>query len=398
MGLLEARMLFKEKPLKGLNSIYIKPEIYGGAAMAGVYLANTIHRLGGQIQIFTGKIEPGVRSVLDQNIFVNLDHNIIFNPSINGGITKLINNWSNMFKELKASKSKIILYFPFSKFLPIALSKLVKEMSYDMDLIIPMYDPPDTDTPDQIKEFVALSNRTLVLPGTTSLERHLYKINPNVKYETIPPFFDDYLDDNVKNQKEIKKNLGIEGDLIIFVQPTRIDDKKGIEKAVQLAFEAQKKITRQTILLITGKAFTSRAQLVKNRLEEMSKKLGIKIYFLNTAPNPHEIMSIADLVTFFSEEEGFGMPPAEASYLKKPVIISPYKNQLGDEIFYEIYRDFEFILDKADFGKINQETIDRVCEYIYNRKSWEGKLNSNREKAKRYSATGLAEKVVKILT
>ena len=156
---------------------------------------------------------------------------------------------------------------------------------------------------------------------------------PNVlDFENPPKGPDDF---NV----DFRKEIGIEEDDILFLQPTRIVPRKGIEHAIRLVSALRNPKCKLVISHESGdegdeymQALAEMAELegvdlrfVAHRIgEERSNLDGQKTYDLADA------YAHADFITYPSIYEGFGNALIEAFYFKKPVLVNRYSIFVSD--------------------------------------------------------------------
>lgn len=159
----------------------------------------------------------------------------------------------------------------------------------------------------------------------TALSPHII---PNVHdFATPAPTIDDY-------NKDVRADLGLAPDDILFLQPTRIVARKGIEHAIELVSRLKNPKAKLVISHFggdEGSAYEERlrsyAALLNVPLiikpEIVSKVRGVtaagqKIYTLWDM-YPH-----ADFVTYASIYEGFGNAFLETVYFRKPLLVNRY--------------------------------------------------------------------------
>jgi glycosyltransferase involved in cell wall biosynthesis len=157
---------------------------------------------------------------------------------------------------------------------------------------------------------------------------------PNVlDFDNPPPEADDYV-------KSFRKDCGLEEDDIIFLQPTRIVPRKGIEHSISLLAE----INNPKCKLVISHESGDEGEDYSTALQEMAKQRGVdmrivsdqidevrgkneqgeKLYTLGDA------YSQADFITYPSLYEGFGNALIEAFYFKKPVLVNRYSIYVTD--------------------------------------------------------------------
>ncbi len=157
---------------------------------------------------------------------------------------------------------------------------------------------------------------------------------PNVlDFDNPPPNADEYV-------KSFRKDCGLEEDDIVFLQPTRIVPRKGIEHAISLLAE----INNPKCKLVISHESGDEGEEYSTALQEMAKQRGVdlrivsdqidevrgkndrggKLYTLGDA------YSQADFITYPSLYEGFGNALIEAFYFKKPVLVNRYSIYVTD--------------------------------------------------------------------
>ena len=157
---------------------------------------------------------------------------------------------------------------------------------------------------------------------------------PNVlDFETEPPEPDDYVQD-------FRRDIGIEPDDILFLQPTRVVPRKGIEHAIALVAALRNDKCKLVISHASGdegdEYLTALKELAESsgvdlRLcdhqvgdKRMIDENGDKVYTLADA------YSQADFITYPSIYEGFGNALLEAFYYRKPVLVNRYSIFIAD--------------------------------------------------------------------
>lgn len=157
---------------------------------------------------------------------------------------------------------------------------------------------------------------------------------PNVlDFENPPPQADKYV-------KSFREDCNLEVDDIVFLQPTRIVPRKGIEHAIYLLAELNNPKCKLVISHESGDegedysmAMQELAKhrgvdlrIISDQIDEVrgTDKDGNKLYTLGDA------YSQADFITYPSLYEGFGNALIEAFYFKKPVLVNRYSIYVTD--------------------------------------------------------------------
>lgn len=151
---------------------------------------------------------------------------------------------------------------------------------------------------------------------------------PNViDFENPPAPMDSYASD-------VRREIGLEEDDILILQPTRIIARKGIEHAIELVRRLKNPKAKLVISHPAGDEGNAYMQLLNERIHDANldvrfisdrvgdargtNALGQKVYTL------FDIYPHADLVTYPSLYEGFGNAFLEAIYFRKPVVVNAY--------------------------------------------------------------------------
>lgn len=180
---------------------------------------------------------------------------------------------------------------------------------------------------------------------------------PNVMdFATPPPPTDGYIAD-------IKKDFGIDEDELLFLQPTRVVQRKGIEHAIELVSRMKRKAA-----LVISHASGDEGYEYQNRVKDYISLMGIKAVFADdlitdkkryTREDGRKVYTLGDvynscdIVTYPSVFEGFGNAFLEAIYYKKPVFVNNYS------IYYHDIRPKGFRAIEMD-DYVSDETVSSV--------------------------------------
>lgn len=157
---------------------------------------------------------------------------------------------------------------------------------------------------------------------------------PNVlDFENPPEPVDGYASD-------VREQLGLSGDDVIILQPTRVIPRKGIERAVELVARLgdpryKLVITHQAedeghsycnVLRELARQYEVDLRIVSTRIGEYRyvEDRGQKVYTL------WDLYPHADLVAYPSLYEGFGNAFLEATYYRVPVLVNRYSTFIRD--------------------------------------------------------------------
>lgn len=244
--------------------------------------------------------------------------------------------------------------------------------------------PPDLPS---IQHVVINTQARRQLAHRTGLSAELI---PNVMdFANPPPTSDDY-------SADLRDSLGIKSDELLILQPTRLVQRKGIERAIELISRLGKKAC-----LVISHASGDNGHEYKNRISEYAQLLGVRVLFASEnfsenrgrTPDGRKIYSLgdayphADLVTYPSLIEGFGNAFLEAVYYSKPIVINNYP------VFASDIRPKGFkVIEFNDY--ITSETVERTREVLSDGQLVDNWVQENYSIALRYySYENLREKL-----
>ena len=157
---------------------------------------------------------------------------------------------------------------------------------------------------------------------------------PNVlDFENEPDEVDDYA-------RGFRQDIGLEEDDILFLQPTRVVPRKGIEHAISLVSALKNDRCKLVISHASGDEGDEYLTVLREMAETHGVDLrlceehvgdkrgmttdGKRIYTLADA------YSQADFITYPSSYEGFGNALLEAFYYRKPLLVNRYSIYVAD--------------------------------------------------------------------
>ena len=135
--------------------------------------------------------------------------------------------------------------------------------------------------------------------------------------------------------RAFRHSIGLKPADIMFLQPTRIVRRKGIESAIELV----KALNHPKYKLVISHEAGDEGFAYALRINALARKSGINIRFIHQmvddpfAPRQDsndrfslwEVYQAADFVTYPSLYEGFGNALVEALYFKKPMLVNRYQ-------------------------------------------------------------------------
>ncbi len=154
------------------------------------------------------------------------------------------------------------------------------------------------------------------------------RVIPNVMdFDTPPPAPDDY-------SRGFRTDLGLNGEDILVLQPTRLVQRKNIETSIELI----RRLGDPRFKLVITHSSGDEGDAYSQRVRSYAKLLGVNVIFAEhrvahkrgADPDGHRIYTVddvyqqADFVTYPSTYEGFGNAFLEAVYFRKPILCNRY--------------------------------------------------------------------------
>ena len=184
---------------------------------------------------------------------------------------------------------------------------------------------------------------------------------PNIMdFKIMPQGIDDY-------NKDFRKEIGIDEDALLVLQPTRVVSRKGIETSIELVSRLE---LPKSVLVIPHEA-GDEGFAYQRRVEEYARFMGVNLKIISDRISKDrkvddkgrkkytlwDVYPHADLVTYPSVYEGYGNAFVEAIYFRKPVLVNRYA------IFEADIEPKGFDVMVID-GFITEETIQEVGKVL----------------------------------
>ncbi len=199
-----------------------------------------------------------------------------------------------------------------------------------------------------------------------------------------------------------RHSIGLKPDDIMFLQPTRIVQRKGIESAIKLV----KELNHPKYKLVVSHEAGDEGVEYALKINRLARKSGIKIRFIdNMVEDPFaprqdsnnrfslwEVYQAADFITYPSLYEGFGNALLEAIYFKKPLLVNRYG------IFKEDIEPKGFDVVKMD-GNLTAEVVADVKNILNDKYRREKMVATNyRIAGKHYSFAFLRQQFASLIS
>jgi len=193
--------------------------------------------------------------------------------------------------------------------------------------------------------------------------------------------------------------LGVAEDEFLFLQPTRIIQRKGIEHAIELTRRVGVKAK-----LVISHASGDEGTHYEHRVREFAKLLNVTVNFESNivqdvrglTPDGRKIYTLADvypqadIVTYPSSIEGFGNAFLEAIYYHRPLVVNNYS-------IYEVdIKPKGFAVIEFN-GFVDEDTVDRVRRWLTYRDEVEENAEQNYKLAQRYYSYTVLERHLQLL-
>ena len=216
---------------------------------------------------------------------------------------------------------------------------------------------------------------------------------PNVMdFATPPAAPDEYAQD-------LRDALGVEAEEKLFLQPTRVVQRKGIEHAIELT----RRLGLQARLVVSHASGDERDDY-EQRVRDYARLLEVRVNFVSDIIQHQRGQTVdgrkiyalgdvflqADLVTYPSSIEGFGNAFLEAIYFRRPVVVNNYSIYDLD-IKPKGFQVIEFV------GYITGETVRQTRELLDNPQLVDQMVEHNFELGKKYYSYAVLERHLQTL-
>ena len=200
----------------------------------------------------------------------------------------------------------------------------------------------------------------------------------------------------------LRKDIGISSTTRIFLQPTRIIQRKKIERSIDLISMLSKHGIKDAVLLTTAGGEGSEADYLEF-IKRYSVEKNVRSIFADnifritrtTAGfkkfyDAHDAYVHCDFVTLPSDTEGFGNPVIEACAYKKPLFVNRYP------VLEDMLRHgFNFVLIERS---VTEDAVKKTIELLEDEGLREKIARRNYEIAREnYSFESLLEKLKSVL-
>jgi mannosylglucosylglycerate synthase len=201
-------------------------------------------------------------------------------------------------------------------------------------------------------------------------------IEPKILYDTLD--FEIPMTGQDTACRALLESHGVRKEDLVVLQSTRIVRRKNIEISIDLVKKLEQKSGRRVALVLAGYA-EKRDLGYLQLLQQYAKSTGIFMVelnglssiFINGSDNKCDLLSmysVADIVTYPSEYEGFGNQFLEAVYAKKPVVIweyPVYQTDIKPLGFKAISLGDKLIKDSHDgLVKIETAVLDQAANEV----------------------------------
>lgn len=218
---------------------------------------------------------------------------------------------------------------------------------------------------------------------------------PNAMDFENPPIVDK------ERVKAFRRSIGLKPDDVMFLQPTRIVKRKGIEFALELIKALDHPKYK---LVISHEAGDEGFEYVES-IKQLAARYGIQVLFVDkmvedpfARPSNRcdrfslwEVYQAADFITYPSLYEGFGNAFLEAIYFSKPILVNRYN------IFVDDIEPKGFDLVTMD-GVLTDEVVRKIKNIVNDKERQRTMVNKNYSVAlKHYSFSFVRKQLALIM-
>ena len=217
---------------------------------------------------------------------------------------------------------------------------------------------------------------------------------PNVfDFDTPPPDIDDY-------SRDFRQAMGFSDYDWIFLQPTRVVARKGID----IAFELLRRLREPRARLVISHQAGDEGLSYYRQLLDRAEAMGVEVHYVagfveeqrvvrrgRKSYTLWDVYPHADFVTYPTLYEGFGNALLEAVYFRKPVLVNRYSVYVADIAPL----GFDFV--EVD-GWISDESVSEVRRLLDDPARCQEAVEKNYELAhQHFSYTVLAQAIEQLL-
>lgn len=366
----------------------------GGGTYADLRLLTAFERENVPVSIVTGNLHDMIRQDNEQSRRFSIEENASLdkkNTELGSGDQRVQRIMDTIGEIAHRNGCNILLvsspFFTFGEY-----NEAVVQLSKSTGTILRIHDPVD-----DVASLQAVDPRAKVA-ATTAINAELISgLHPSLDVVVLPPFlnFSDYVPQEGAREK-VRNKYGIRNEDVLVLQPTRVSSQKGIGRALYLAAEMNRQIgnKRNVFLLVTGgNEPVATAVQEQQKLLELARQYKFdNLIFLNGVPSHGGEFQLADyyksanLITFLSQVEGFGLPPAESAIVGVPCVSSRFIGSRGHQVFDEVYDGFDFIIEQdLHSDRVSPVTIERAVDVINHPNDQEESRLHNKQSVERYN-------------
>ena len=198
-----------------------------------------------------------------------------------------------------------------------------------------------------------------------------------------------------------RHSIGLKPDDVMFLQPTRVVQRKGIEFALELI----KALNHEKYKLVISHEAGDEGFEYVEWIKQLAGRYGIQVLFVdkmvdepfarpsdkNDRFSLWEVYQAADFITYPSLYEGFGNAFLEAIYFHKPLLVNRYK------IFIDDIEPKGFDLATMD-GALTGEVVKKIQNILHDKERRNKMVAKNYRLAlKHYSYSSLRKQLSQIM-
>jgi glycosyltransferase involved in cell wall biosynthesis len=186
--------------------------------------------------------------------------------------------------------------------------------------------------------------------------------------------------------EQFRKDMGFGKDDIIFLQPTRVVYRKGIEQAIYLV----ELLNLPTARLVVSHTLDDEGPSYSQWVKDWAHRQGVPLHFIHNRLvgdtdvqeggrlySLHDVYPHANIITYPSIYEGFGNAFLEAVYYRKPLMVNRYS------VFIVDIEPKGFDVVAID-GYVTEKAVAEVAELLRNPARREEMVEKNWQLARKY--------------
>jgi glycosyltransferase involved in cell wall biosynthesis len=297
----------------------------------------------------------------------------------------------NIFSDLKNPVASVVMR-ELAKELSVPMISYERTFVWDND-----YYTKHNNFPNLTDEIPPTLKHITHVVNTTQKAKELQE-HKNITPKVIPKFLNlEKLQQEDAQTRRFRTVFEIPDDAYIFLQPTRLSRKKGVEHALKIVAGVNKATKKENVLILTGPPRYFRGSYFEEIVKRM-QKMKVRVIFAHDKIGLSRESSMfsmgdaylnCDMVLFPATQHAFGRPVLEAFAYKKPIVVVK-------QSYYDDLKQFD--PQMIEIEKVDEQVISDVMETLLLDEKREEMVKKNFAILKEhYSQEAVSENIITLL-